>query len=175
MARPVARVVVLAALALFGGPARAQQGLVMLPGSLALGQATQPARFGFGCTGNAPGATGALAVALHVPGHAALRAVFDFDAYEGPDARAGRRTRLGATEQTAAAAQPLAAPIRGDASGLREIAQRLAPLLDQGRLVWIQGNTRRGGAPIVAALQVAPDDLARVRERLAPCLAAARR
>ena len=172
-------------------PAAAQQGMITVQGTATLGDATFPARFAFGCTGNAPGATGTLAVELHVTGYDRLRTRFDLDAFEGPDANAGRRTRIGPSREAAEASQPLAVAgwisggvenafafglsgaIRGDTPRLRAVRDRIAPALDQGRIAWIQADTRRGGTPIIATATIDAESQAHLRDRLAPCLQAA--
>ncbi|WP_376098516.1 hypothetical protein ACE7GA_08760 [Roseomonas sp. CCTCC AB2023176] len=127
--------------------------------------------------------------------HDALRPVFDFDAFEGPDADAGRHTRIGATRPQALASAPLAAsgwigvednarpgeglpfgfgiaaPIRGDAARLAAVRQAVARVLDgPGTIVWHQGNTRPGGPPIVATVTLEAGQRDDLRRRLAPCL-----
>ena len=77
-----------------GGPALAQpQQSLMLTGQARTGDDTRTVRFVFLCSANAgPNVTGALGLDLFVPEHGSLRGTFDVDAFEGPDARAGRLT-----------------------------------------------------------------------------------
>ena len=65
----------------------------------------------------------------------------------------------------------LSAARRRDQLQLREVSRLLAPMtLGAAQLVWTQGNTRAGGSPIVARLDVGAADAARLRTLLAPCL-----
>ena len=174
-----------------GGPALAQpQQSLMLTGQARTGDDTRAVRFVFLCSANAgPNVTGALGLDLFVPDHGSLRGTFDFDAFEGPDARAGRLTQVettsaGATtrlrgmvsgwigvDADAPFAFGLSAARRRDQLQLREVSRLLAPMtLGAAQLVWTQGNTRAGGSPIVARLDVGAADAARLRTLLAPCL-----
>lgn len=173
-------------------PALAQRAETLtLPGEAHTGTDQRPVRFTFLCTANAgPQVTGVLAVDLAVPRHDTLRPVFDFDAYEGPDANAGRRTGLQVTGQGAAVRMQtmvsgaitggadaaftfnLAAARRRDAARLAELQRLLTPLTQgAAQLEWTQGNTRPGGPAITARLAVSAADAARLRAVLEPCLA----
>ena len=179
-----------AALLLAAGAAVAQEPRgILLRGTARTGDDQREVRFVLDCTGNAPGATGTLSVELSVPGYEALQPRFDFLAYEGPDANAGRRTRIGPSEAAAAASAPLAVAgwigvdadrpfafglagaLRRDDARLRQIRERLAPVLAQpGRLVWQQGNLAPRGPAIVATAEIGPAALEGLRARLAPCM-----
>jgi hypothetical protein len=133
--------------------------------------------------------TGVLGLDLTVPHHDTLRPLFDFDAFEGPDADAGRLTRLEAS--AAGAAVRLQTMVSGsigvaedspfvfsaiaarrrDAARLAELSRLLAPLTQAaGQLSWTQGNTRPGGPSIIARLEVSAADAARLHALLEPCL-----
>lgn len=178
----------LAGLTLMAPPVVAQPlETVILPGHALTGPDTRDVRFEFFCSSSGRNMTGVLAVNLHVPRHDQLRASFDFDRFEGPDANAGRLTRL----QTAAGAGSFAvggwigvaadqnfvfginAARRGDTQRLAELARLLRPLAaGPAHLTWTQGQPRRGGVPLVATLEVSAGDSARLNRLLAPCLAA---
>jgi hypothetical protein len=183
---------ILLGLVILRGEALAQTSTTLtLAGQASTGADQRPASFEFLCSSNR-GANihGVLGVSLIIPAHDTLRAVFAFDDFEGPDARAGRRTRV---ESSAAAATGslrtavsgsitgdagtaftfgINAVRRGDAAALRSLSQLLAPLTEgEARLVWTQGNTRAGGPEIIARLAVGAADAARLRTLIAPCLA----
>ena len=85
----------LAGLFLVASPVAAQPlETVTLPGHALTGPDARDVRFEFFCSSSGRNMTGVLAVNLHVPRHDQLRASFDFDRFEGPDANAGRLTRL---------------------------------------------------------------------------------
>jgi hypothetical protein len=148
-------------------------------------------RFIFLCSANeGPQVTGVLGVELAVPRHDTLRPAFDFDAFEGPDAAAGRRTQLETTAEGATLRmqtmvsgsigvgedEPFVfsaiAARRRDAARLAELSRLLAPLTrGSAQFSWSQGNTRPGGAAIIARLEVSAADAARLHTLLAPCLA----
>ncbi|MBX9751403.1 MAG: hypothetical protein K5Q68_17585 [Roseococcus sp.] len=174
------------------GPALARPGdTVTLPGEARTGADLRPVRFTFVCSANdGPHVTGVLGVDLEVPHHATLRPVFDFDSFEGPDAAAGRRTRLETTAGGTPVQLQLAvsgsigvaedAPFifsaiaarRQDAARLAELSRLLAPLtLGAAPFTWSQGHARPGGTAIQARLEVSAADAQRLREVLAPCLA----
>lgn len=173
-------------------PALARPGETLtLPGEARTGEDLRAARFTFLCSSNdGPHVTGVLGVDLEVPRHATLRPVFDFDAFEGPDAAAGRRTRLETTAEGAPLRLQLAvsgsigvaedAPFifsaiaarRQDAARLAELSRLLAPLTQgAATLTWNQGHARPGGPSIQARLEVSAADAQRLREILGPCLA----
>jgi hypothetical protein len=173
------------------GPALARPGETLtLPGEARIGEDQRPVRFTFLCSANdGPHVTGVLGVDLAVPRHATLRPVFDFDAFEGPDAAAGRRTRLETAAEGSALRLQLAvsgsigvaedAPFifsaiaarRQDAARLAELSRLLAPLTQgAATFTWSQGQTRSGGATIQARIEVSAADAPRLREMLAPCL-----
>jgi hypothetical protein len=178
----------LALLLSLAGPALAQPD-AGFTGEARTGADTRPARFAFTCSANGRNTTGALGVTLAVPRHETLRPVFDFDRFEGPDADAGRLTRL----ETDVAGdrlggrfavsgsigvdddQPfvfgLYAARRGDQARLQELGRILRPLtLRPGRLVWNQLNIQRVGVPILATLDIGAVESERLRVLLAPCL-----
>jgi hypothetical protein len=153
------------------------------------------ASFSFVCVTPGPGRSGALSLELSVASHDDFRPTFDFDAFEGPGAKAGRRTRIGATREEAQASQPLSvagwisppenasseaglrfgfgltAGLRGDGTRLEAVRTVASRLLDgPGTFVWIQGNTRGGRPPIVATLQLDASSLEALRRALRPCL-----
>jgi hypothetical protein len=158
-----------------------------LPGEARFGDDRRAVRFTFLCTPNAgPQVTGVLGVELAIPRHDTLRPQFNFDAFEGPDARAGRRTAL--ESQAAGAAARMQAEVsgaigasedaafvfglhaarRGEVARLAEVARLLAPLtLGAAQLGWTQWQPR--GAAIEARLAVSAADAARLRTLLAPC------
>lgn len=158
-----------------------------LPGEARFGDDRRAVRFTFLCSANAgPLATGVLGVELAIPRHETLRPQFNFDAFEGPDARAGRRTQL--ESQTAGAASRMQAEVsgsigvaedapflfglyaarRGEVARLSEVSRLLAPLtLGQAQLSWTQWQPR--GAAIEARLAVSAADAARLRALLSPC------
>lgn len=181
------RLPILLALLLLALPAAAQQraGTVMLSGRAQTGADSREVRFEFHCSENGRNTTGALGVDLYVPRYAGLSQVFDFDAFEGPDAEAGARTRIevggvsgrftvsgwaGVAED-----QPfgfgLTAPRRRDPQRLAAVARVLQPLTaGPASLTWTQQNAERGGPAILARLEVGAEDSARLRALLAPCL-----
>src|SRR5258707_8060295 len=68
---------------------------LMFEGVAKTGSDTRPVRFRFFCSSNdGPNLTGVLAVDLEIPNYEQLRAVFDFDPFEGPDAHAGALTAV---------------------------------------------------------------------------------
>ena len=178
-------------LALLASPLAAQTpGTLRMTGEARTGADQRAARFEFLCSSNARNATGVLGVTFELPRHETLAHVFDFNRFEGPDADAGALTRLESSPGAAgrfivsgsigvADDQPfvfgLYAARRGDAAGLAALGRVLRPLtLGAARLVWTQGNTRRGGPAITATLDVSAEDAGRLRTVLAPCLPAAR-
>ena len=178
----------LAGLLLMASPVVAQPlETITLPGHALTGPDARDVRFEFFCSSSGRDMTGALAVNLHVPRHGELRARFDFDRFEGPDANAGRLTRLttpagvgnfGVGGWIGVAADQnfvfgINAARRGDAQRLAELARLLRPLtVGPAHLTWTQGQPRRGGVPLVATLEVSAGDSARLNRLLAPCLAA---
>jgi hypothetical protein len=172
----------------------AAAGELVLAGHARTGTDARDVRFGFACTGNGPGVTGALSVTLAVPRPEQLAAEFAFDPFEGPDVDAGALTELRSTGSGGGAqgrftvagsygVDPdtpfvfdLAAAIRDDRARLAALARVLRPLTTSpGKLVWRQGNTTQGGVPIVASLDLTAADAEGLRAALAPCLAAAER
>jgi len=173
------------------GPALARPGETLtLPGEARTGHDQRPVRFTFLCSANeGPQVTGVLGVELAVWRHETLRPVFDFDAFEGPDAAAGRRTQLETTAEGAtlrlqtmvsgsigvAEDEPFVfsaiAARRRDAARLAEFSRLLTPLT-QGvaQFSWSQGNAKPGGPAIIARLEVSAADAARLRSLLGPCL-----
>lgn len=170
------------------GPALARPGETLtLPGEARIGEDQRPVRFTFLCSANdGPQVTGVLGVELAIPRYETLRGQFNFDAFEGPDARAGRRTQL--ESQTSGAASRMQAEVsgsisgeqdepfvfglqaarRGDVARLAEVSRLLAPLtLGAAQLSWTQWQPR--GAPIEARLAVSAEDAARLRTLLSPC------
>lgn len=162
-----------------------------LAGEARTGADQRAARFEFLCSSNqGPNVHGALGVAIALTAHDTLRPVFNFDDFEGPDARAGRRTQLDSTAGGATATlrsavsgsitgegQPfdftfgIYAARRNDARHLRELSRIIAPLTTgASTLVWTQGNTRAGGPSIIARLEIGAEDSARLRTLLTPCL-----
>src|SRR5262249_1586909 len=135
---------------------------------------------------NGRNTTGALGVDLFVPRYEELAASFDFDAFEGPDANAGARTRIEVGSASGrftvsgwagvAADKPfgfgLTAARRRDAQRLAAVISVLRPLTTgPATLIWTQQNAERSGASIVARLEVSAEDSARLRALLGPCLA----
>jgi hypothetical protein len=168
-------------------PAVAQQraGTVVLEGRAQTGADSRAARFEFYCSENGRNTTGALGVDLFVSRYEELAQAFDFDAFEGPGAAAGARTRIevggisgrftvsgwaGVTED-----KPfgfgLTAARRRDAPRLAAVARVLQPLTaGPSTLVWTQQNAERSGTSIVARLDVSAEDAGRLRALLMPCL-----
>ena len=140
---------------------------------------------------------GMLGVDLIIPQPEELRTVFDFDAFDGEDfANVGELSSLEATGAHGSAQAKFAvsgtnvftrandqrdyhvlsveAPRLDDAARLSAVASVLRPLTEgASKLVWRQGNVKPGGPPIVATLDVAAADAARLRSLLSPCLAGA--
>lgn len=173
------------------GPALARPDeSLTLPGEARTGSDLRAVRFTFLCSANeGPQVTGVLGLDLAVPRHETLRSFFDFDPFEGPDADAGRLTRLDvSSEATAIRLQTMVsgsigvaedAPFvfsaiaarRRDAARLADLSRLLGPLTEGAtQLSWTQGNTRPGGTAILARLEVGAADAARLRALLAPCL-----
>lgn len=158
-----------------------------LPGEARFGDDRRAVRFTFLCSANAgPQVAGALGVELAIPRHDTLRPQFNFDAFEGPDARAGRRTAL--ESQAAGAAARMQAEVsgsigtaedapflfglyaarRGEVARLGEVSRLLAPLtLGAAQLGWTQWQPR--GPAIEARLSISAADAARLRSLLSPC------
>lgn len=173
---------------LLAWPAGAQQrpAGVSLTGRAQTGADHREVRFDFDCSESGRNTTGILGVELFIPRYAELERVFDFDAFEGPDAHAGARTRLevgaasgrftvagwaGVTEDRPFAFG-LTAARRRDAQRLAAVASVLQPLTaGPATLVWTQQNAGGGGPSIVARLDVSAEDSARLRTLLGPCLA----
>jgi hypothetical protein len=124
-----------------------------------------------------------------VPRHATLRPVFDFDAFEGPDAAAGPQTRLETTAEGTVLRQQIAvsgsigvaedspfvfsaiAARRQDAARLQDLSRLLAPLTQgAAQFAWRQGQARPGGTTIEARLAVTAAEAAGLRRLLGPCL-----
>lgn len=161
-----------------------------LTGEARTGQDIRPARFTFLCSANdGPQVTGVLGLDLAVPRHDSLRQVFDFDAFEGPDARPGRRTRLESRAEGGSAQMEtmvsgsigvgddepfvfgLSAARRRDAARLGEVSRLMAPLTQgAAQLSWSQGQPRPGGVSIIARLEISAADAARLQSLVAPCL-----
>jgi hypothetical protein len=177
----------LLAFLLLATPAAAQQraGTVQLAGRAQTGADSRAVRFEFYCSENGRNTTGALGVDLYVPRYAELAQAFDFDAFEGPDADAGARTRIEAGSASGrftvsgwagvADDNPfgfgLTAPRRRDPQRLAAIARVLQPLTaGAATLTWTQQNAERSGSAIVARLEVSAEDSARLRTLLTPCL-----
>ncbi len=191
---------VLSLLALTAASAAAQpDGQLAFDGEARLGGEVRPASFAFLCATPGPATSGALSLELYVASHDDFRSAFDFDAFEGPQANAGRRTRIGATREEAEASPPVSVagwisgpgngpPGRGLpfgfglSAGLRrggarlEIVRALASRIvdGPGTVVWIQGNTRAGRPPIVATLRLDEASREALRRALRPCLSGAR-
>ena len=156
------------------------------------GTDTRPVRFRFFCSSNeGPNVTGVLAVELEVKDHEQLRAVFDFDPFEGPDANAGPLTllradgaRTKASNRFAAAGSVVpsgsseafaleVAASRREPGPLRKLAAVLRPLVDgPGQLVWLQGNAKQGGTPMSASLNLTKTQSDQLKAGLGPCLGA---
>ena len=180
------RVPILLAILLFALPVGAQPPpQIVLPGQARTGADARAVRFIFYCSENSRNATGVLGLELHVPRFTELASVFDFDAFEGPDAQAGARTRIeagGASGRFAVSgwigvtddrpfAFGLSAPRRRDPQRLATLARVLAPVTTgAAQLVWTQRDAGRSGSSIVARLDVSAEDSARLRELLGPCL-----
>jgi len=182
------RILILLMLALPFG-AQAQPSL-LLEGRARTGEDVRAVRFEVFCSPNAgPEVTGALGVTMFIPHHDTLRGAFDFDAFEGPDADAGIRTRVEtASGRTMASGRfaaggwigadddkpfafGLAAARRRDAASLVAVVRVLRPLtLGAARLKWVQDNPRRGGLAITSELDVSAQDSSVLRALLAPCL-----
>jgi hypothetical protein len=176
-----------------GGAMSQQPGYpgVVFEGSAQTGADTRPVRFRFYCSANSgPNVTGALAVAVEVPRAEQLKAVFDFDPFEGPDASAGSLTRLQATgarsksqgdfsasgfvpapDPDASFVLEVSAARRGDAARLATLANVMRALVDSpSRLLWRQGNATKGGTPMSATLDLAKDGADQLRAALGSCL-----
>lgn len=154
------------------------------------GTDTRPVRFRFFCSSNdGPDVTGVLAVELAVPGYDQLHDMFDFDPFEGPDAAAGPLTLLQVNGTHATAADRFTASgsvvpfgtseafalavsaSRRDPGPLRRLAAVLRPLTNgAGRLVWSQSNSKPGGTPLRASLELTPARSEQLRTGLGPCV-----
>ena len=159
-------------------------------GEARTGTDTRPVRFRFLCTSNeGSGVTGVLSVELEIPRYQQLKAVFDFDAFEGPDADAGPKTLLqgtGARSKSSgrftAAGSAIengatdyfaldVAASRRDPAALRKLAAVLRPLMDgASALIWNQDNAKPKGPPMVASLDLARRQAEELKTALAPCL-----
>jgi hypothetical protein len=171
--------------------APAQQFATSFDGTARTGSGTRLARFHFSCSANdGPNVTGVLSVALEILRYEQLRAVFDFEAFEGPDAKAGPLTvlravgvRTKANDRFAAAgsinpAESFVLEVdasRREPGPLERLAAVLRPLLEgQGQLVWRQDNPKPGGTPIIAVLDLIQARADQLRATIGPCLGARR-
>jgi hypothetical protein len=163
-------------------------------GEAKTGTDTRRVRFRFFCSSNSgPNVAGVLSVQLEVTNFEQLRSTFDFDPFEGPDAKVGPLTHLqinGARAKAAdsftASGSVLAAGMsagsteafmlevsasRRQASRLQKLAALLRPLVDgPGQLSWRQGNAKSGGTPINATLDVTQPQADQLKAALGPCL-----
>jgi hypothetical protein len=187
MRLPILLALLLPALTVAALPVAAQQrpGTVLLEGRAQTGTDSRAVRFEFHCSENGRNTTGALGVDLYVPRYAELAQVFDFDAFEGPDADAGARTRIEVGSISGrftvsgwagvADDNPfgfgLTAPRRRDPQRLAAVARVLQPLTTgPATLTWTQQNAGRSGSAITARLVASAEDSVRLRVLLAPCL-----
>jgi hypothetical protein len=165
---------------------------IVLDGMARTGTDTRPVRFRFFCSSNrGPNVTGVLSVVLEVSRYEQLRAVFDFDPLEGPDANAGPLTSLQASGARAKANDRFTAAgsvvpsgsseafalevtaSRREPGPLRKLASVLRPLTDgPGNLVWQQGSAKPGGTPMNASLDLAQAQTDQLKTGLGPCLGA---
>jgi hypothetical protein len=184
----VLRLLAVPAMMLTAVPAMAQPE-AGFTGEARTGADTRPARFVFTCSANGRNTTGVLGVSMALPRHDTLRPLFAFDRFEGPDATAGRLTRLQSSVGGASlsnrfvvsgsigveADEPfifgLYAARRGDQARLNDLGRIMRPLTQgSGKLVWEQLNVLRGGLPIIATLELGPIETERLRSLLGPCL-----
>jgi hypothetical protein len=184
---------VIAVAAMVPVPATAQSAgppALAFDGTARTGSDTRTVRFRFFCSSNeGRDVTGVLAVDLETPRYEQLRAIFDFDPFEGPDSTegalsalqtsgahgkaVGRFTAAGsAAEGTGALSFVLEVNAsRREAGPLKKLGTVLRPLLDgPARLVWVQGNAKKGGAPLTATLDLTPVQSDQLRAALGPCL-----
>jgi hypothetical protein len=167
-------------------------GGIAFDGVARTGTDTRPVQFRFFCSSNdGPNVTGALVVELEIPQYEQLRAVFDFDPFEGPDAHAGpltqlraegARTRSGdrftASGSISASGSPgtfvlEVAASRREAGPLRRLASVLRPLTGgPAQLEWRQGNAKPGGTPMIASLDLSQVQSNQLKGGLGPCLGA---
>jgi len=180
----------LALLILLASPVLAQP-VTGFTGEARTGADIRPARFVFTCSAHGRNATGVLGVSIALPWHDTLRPLFDFQRFEGPDANAGRLTRLESSVGGSSIANrfvvsgsisaeddrpfvfAIYAARRGDPARLHDLARSLRPLLQgppPARLVWQQLNVLRGGVPIIAELELGPAETEQLRGLLGPCL-----
>jgi hypothetical protein len=156
-----------------------------------IGPENRPVRFHFFCSDNqGPNLTGVLSVELETTRYEELSDRFDFLPFEGPDANAGALSSLQANGPRTKAsdrftASGSATPADGadsftleitasrrEAGPLRKLAAVLRPLIEgPGRLVWHQGAAHRGGAPLVATLDLIQARSDELKSGLRGCLA----
>ena len=165
---------------------------VVFDGAARTGSDTRPVRFRFFCSSSSgPNVTGVLAVELEIPQYEQLSAVFDFGPFEGPDANAGPLTLLRATGTRSKASDRFAAAgsiipsgasevfmlgvdaSRRDPGPLRKLAAILRPLTEgPAQLTWQQGNTKSGGTPMTAIVDLGEAQSEKLKTGLGPCLGA---
>ena len=164
---------------------------VVFEGSAQTGADKRAVRFRFYCSANnGPNITSALAVEMEVPHFEQLKAVFDFDPFEGPDASAGSLTHLQAAGARAKAqgdfaasgfipapdpdgsfVLEVAAARRGNPGRLAALANVMRALVDgPGQLVWRQGNATKDGTAMNATLDLATVGADQLKAALGPCL-----
>jgi hypothetical protein len=155
------------------------------------GADTRPVHFRFFCSSNSgPNVTGALVVELEIPQYGQLRAIFDFDPFEGPDAHAGPLTLLradgartkpgdrftaagsvGASGSSESFLLEVAAS-RREAGPLHKLASVLRALTDgPAHLEWRQSNAKPGAIPMSASLDLGQAQSDQLKIGLGPCLA----
>lgn len=189
-----ARLLVLLAsstLAASHGAALANPPGASFPGQARIGPHDRPVSVRFFCSDNkGEDITGVLSVELWVPRYTPLLPVFDFYAFEGPDADAGTRTALTATSPTETAtgrftaagwiaASPhadtfafgVAAARRGEPARLTQLAAVLRRLTGgAASLQWTQENAKRGGTPILASLTLTAEQSTQLNAAIGACL-----
>jgi hypothetical protein len=159
-------------------------------GEARTGADIRPVRFRFLCSSNdGHDVTGVLSIELEIPRYKQLRAIFEFDPFEGPDADAAPKTLLQGTGARSKSrgrfttsgsaisngaidyfALDVAAS-RRESGALRKLSAVLRPLMDgAGALVWNQDNAKPKGAPMVATLDLARSQAEELKTALAPCL-----
>jgi hypothetical protein len=188
--RSTALAACLAMLAVSGNAKEPAPPGIAYDGEARTGTDTRPVRFRFLCTSNeGPDVTGVLSVELEIPRYKQMRAIFDFDPFEGPDADAGAKTLLqgtgargkssgrfmasgsaienGATDYFALDV----AASRREPGALRKLAAVLRRLVDgAAALTWNQDNAKPKGTPMVATLDLARSQAEELKTALAPCL-----
>jgi hypothetical protein len=128
-------------------------------------------------------------VELEIPQYEQLRAVFEFEPFEGPDANAGSLTQLRSAGVRSKASGRFAAAgsiiqsgaseafmlgvdaSRREPGALRKLAAILRPLTEgPAQLVWQQGNAKPGRTAMIATIELGQAQSEQLRTGVGPCL-----